>query len=684
MSPRRHSRYPNPPSGTITLCFAAAPLITLGRSAPVSLVRPIWLLLLAPLLALFAAAPAAADPASPALIIVDGSGSMWGKMEGDETAKLYGVRDQLRERLLASPAQSRIGLGSFGHRRKGDCGDVEIISPIEAGGAEGAVAALDQLNPKGKGPLTTAIREGAKAIGAGAPGHIILIHDNADNCSQDVCAAAADIARTNPALKVHVVSLGLSKSERDRMQCLAATTKGLQFDATRQADIGTALTRIFEDAGLDAATVAPPAPSAAVTPAPVAKGPPGLRLSASLSDDGGPVDAAIDWRITKFGTSPETPPLVERKSREINETVEPGRYAVTITHGLIQRQVDVQVGDDGPAVKRITLDGGRLDVVATASRQGDQLNAPVMTISTLAEDGASPGSVLWLGREAKADLVVPSGKYIVEVADGLARTRQTVVVTPGGSAGANLILDTGLLELTATAFQGGPALDRVLYLVFADDPSAPQGRREVARSTAPVAAFTLQAGTYYITARHGAGEHREQVAISSGDVVKRTIVLDVGKITVKPILSDAAAQSSRAIVTRVFEDAGDKRLVGQSTAAAPVFILGAGRYRVESQIGMSNIRAARTIDLTPGGDITADVKLDAAAVTLSGLAGASTQAAMRDLTGRVVWRSHAGDSFKTIIAPGSYVVHVDTGGTEIKKAISVRPGEALTVDMAAP
>ena len=198
------------------------------------------------LLATFAAVlaqPVVAEPAQPVLIIVDGSGSMWGKMEGDATAKLYGVRDLLRERLLVAPAQSRIGLSSFGHRRKGDCGDVELIAPIEAGGSQGTIAALDQLNPKGKGPLTTAVREGAKAIGAGTGGHIILIHDNADNCSQDVCAAASDIAKTNPGLRVHVVSLGLSKPERDRMQCLAATTKGLQFDATNQTDIASALTK---------------------------------------------------------------------------------------------------------------------------------------------------------------------------------------------------------------------------------------------------------------------------------------------------------------------------------------------------------------------------------------------------------------------------------------------------------
>jgi hypothetical protein len=410
-----------------------------------------------------------------------------------------------------------------------------------------------------------------------------------------------------------------------------------------------------------------------------------LRLSASLSEQGGPIDAPIEWRISKVGASPDTPPLVERKSREINETVDPGRYAVAVRHGLIQRTLEIDVGDDGPTVKRVDLNGGRLEVAATANRQGDKLNAPVMTVSNLTDDGASAASVLWLGREANAGFFVPAGKYAVEIADGLARARQTVDVGAGASARADLVLDTGVLELSATAFNGGPELDRVLYLVFADDPSAPQGRREVARSTAPTVAFTLQAGTYYITARHGAGEHREQVAISSGDVIKRTFVLNVGKVSVKINLPEAVAnQTGRAVVTRIYEDGDGKRLVGQSTAAAPAFVLGAGRYRVESQLGMSNIRAARVIDLTAGGDITADLKLEAASVTLAGVSGATAQAAMRDTSGRVVWRSRAGDGFKTIVAPGSYIVQADAGNAEVKKEISVKAGDALTVDMTSP
>lgn len=634
-----------------------------------------------------ATSPVRADTAPPVLIVLDGSGSMWGKMEGDETAKFYGTRDFLRDLLGRAPPQSRIGLASFGHRRKADCSDVEIIAPVEAGGSDGVVAALEQMNPKGKGPVSAALREGAKALGAGTSGHVILIHDNLDNCGQDLCAVAADVAKSNPALKVHVLSLGLSKSDRDRVQCVAKATGGTQFNAANQAEIGAALSDAFRIAGLDAAA-APVAAPVAPAPAAVPQGPPGLRLTASMADGGGMIDGALDWRVTKVGAAAEEPPLVERRSREINEAVPPGSYQVTVSHGLITREFKIDVAESGPTVKRVALLGGLLKVAASASRQGDKLAAPVMTVAAISDGDDKAAAPLWIGREAQAQLIVPAGRYVVDVTDGLARARSTVDIAPGGIIASDLVLETGQLELTATGVAGGATLDRVLYLVAVDDPNAPQGRREIARSTAPIADFTLQAGTYYVTARHGTSEVRERVAISSGDVVKKTLVLDVARLIVKLTPGGAAIPSDLPVVTRVYETEGGKRLVGQSTSAEPVFVLGAGRYRVEAQAGTSNIRKSLLITLAAGKETAVAVPLDAGEIAVGGLPAtaspSSVQAAIRDSGGRIVWRSRAGGSLRAVIAPGDYVLLLDSAAGRTERSFTLKAGESRLVDFAAP
>jgi hypothetical protein len=73
------------------------------------------------------------------------------------------------------------------------------------------MAALEKFNPKGRGPLVAAVKEAAAALGrAPGPASLVVIHDDLDNCSQDPCIAAEEIARSNPGLAI-VVSLALAK-----------------------------------------------------------------------------------------------------------------------------------------------------------------------------------------------------------------------------------------------------------------------------------------------------------------------------------------------------------------------------------------------------------------------------------------------------------------------------------------
>ncbi len=65
------------------------------------------------------------------MIVVDGSGSMWGNLGTDKRPKLEMVREALRALLPSLRTDARVGLASFGHRRRGNCGDAEVIVPPE-------------------------------------------------------------------------------------------------------------------------------------------------------------------------------------------------------------------------------------------------------------------------------------------------------------------------------------------------------------------------------------------------------------------------------------------------------------------------------------------------------------------------------------------------------------------------
>ncbi len=61
------------------------------------------------------------------MIVLDGSGSMWGRIDGKP--KLEIAREVLRGVLPGVPQSTELGLIAYGHREKGNCADIEMIVP---------------------------------------------------------------------------------------------------------------------------------------------------------------------------------------------------------------------------------------------------------------------------------------------------------------------------------------------------------------------------------------------------------------------------------------------------------------------------------------------------------------------------------------------------------------------------
>ena len=96
------------------------------------------------LLSLLPAGPVLADGRS--IIVLDGSGSMWGQIDG--RAKLEIAREALDSVLSALDPATEIGLMAYGHREKGACGDIELVVPPGPGTAQAITeATLAPLTP---------------------------------------------------------------------------------------------------------------------------------------------------------------------------------------------------------------------------------------------------------------------------------------------------------------------------------------------------------------------------------------------------------------------------------------------------------------------------------------------------------------------------------------------------------
>ena len=62
------------------------------------------------------------------MFILDASGSMWGQVEGK--AKIVIAKEVLIDLFEDLPQGLNVGLVAYGHRRKGDCNDVEELVPL--------------------------------------------------------------------------------------------------------------------------------------------------------------------------------------------------------------------------------------------------------------------------------------------------------------------------------------------------------------------------------------------------------------------------------------------------------------------------------------------------------------------------------------------------------------------------
>jgi Ca-activated chloride channel homolog len=628
----------------------------------------------------------AADEAPTVMFVLDGSGSMWGKVGSEPRAKFEFSRDALREILPRLRPDVRVGFAAFGHRRRGNCADAEVIVPPQADAAQQIIAPLDKMNAVGKGPLVQGLREATTAIGAAAPATIVLINDDVDNCGQDVCAAAAQIAQSNPALAVHAIGIGLDKAKLQLMSCLPRLTGGRLFDAQDAAGLTTALDRVIKLAHLDAES--PPAPTEAETPRskPAAGAAPGLYLSAGLGPNSATLESPVRWRISSAG--PDGALIKEARGATLVAKLPAGTYEVDARLGLAGAHQTVEVSGDEPTPLRVNLNAGVLKLLARPAKGAQPLPTATFTVTPVGGEGAAAAPI-WIGREAQPEIVLPAGDYNVTAENGLARQEQPVTVAPAIGTTFDATLATGQLELSATrgnaAGQGEPLNDGVTYIIYEDDPDAPLGRREVTRSAAPSPAFTLPARTYYVTARSSGAEARERIAIGVGDVVKRSLPLALAHLNLSATLGDAPAPDSLPVAFSVVLLGAEPHEVARTAAREPQLDLSAGRYRLEATVGTTNVKTATEVALSPGQSQKVALKLDAGSVTLKRTDGEAAGLGdvfweIKDENNHTVLRTSQPQP-TVLLAPGRYIVTSETLDRPLQSAIEVKPGENRTIEI---
>ncbi len=182
----------------------------------------------------------APEAAKRLVLILDASGSMRAALGG--TTRMAVAKEVTTQLVEQIPGGVDLSIIAYGHRKKGDCADIETVVPFGGFDKAAATAAIKRLRPAGMTPITESVRRAAKAIGAGAgPATIILVSDGEETCGADPCAAVRELKKASAAFTLHVVGFGVTAKEAAQLECLAKEGGGDYHAASTAAELGKAL-----------------------------------------------------------------------------------------------------------------------------------------------------------------------------------------------------------------------------------------------------------------------------------------------------------------------------------------------------------------------------------------------------------------------------------------------------------
>lgn len=335
------------------------------------------------------------------MLVLDASGSMWQRIGNKE--KILIAREVVGEILDDWEPGTELGVVAYGHRRKGDCDDIETVVPVGPVDVETIRRTVNRIQPKGKTPLSAAVLKAAQDLRyTEEKATVILISDGKETCGMNPCSVGEELEKSGVDFTAHVIGFDISEEEREQLQCLAQATGGQYFDAREAEELKVALSQAVEQVKIQPDQVV-----------------------AVLTQGASPLNRSdIEWQA-KPAAGGQT-----LSGSGVRLTLPPGSGAYTVSARLGQAQgkMQVQVVEGQTQQHVLVLDAGHLILKAGARGPQGEIGDP---------------AVQWwiqdLGRETEVtqatgpdvSLVLDSGTYGVFAHFQDKNLEQVVQLEPG-------------------------------------------------------------------------------------------------------------------------------------------------------------------------------------------------------------------------------------------------------------
>ncbi|MEH6359464.1 MAG: VWA domain-containing protein [Amylibacter sp.] len=626
------------------------------------------------------------------IVVFDGSGSMWGQIDG--TSKIEIARNAMQEMVDAWNDRTGIGLIAYGHRKKGDCADIETLLPAGQINKTAFMAAINAIQPKGKTPISAAVRKAAESLKyTEQKATVILISDGLETCNADPCVLASELESTGVDFTTHVIGFDINKADSAKLACLATNTGGKFISASNAAELNNAITETVQTVQ----TVQKAAPE----PAPVPKGPQGIKAIPVICETCTDVlEKDVFWYLY------EAQQDANGNRREIGrngsatalfETAE-GRYFVYGTYGQAAAGVEVEVKPGTLTEVKVNFNAGNLRVSGAATAGTSPLDKDMFYWVYDAKKDME-GNRREIARSGAASQLfhLPAGEFYVVAQHGNAFASAELTVQPNELTDYVFDMNVGYLKVNAIPTNGSAVLnDNMFYWVYEDKKDLEGNRKEVTRSGAASQLFKLPAGKYYIVAQHGKAYTSASVEISANALSEYTFDMNVGYFRVNAIMAEGMPPIEDNMFYWVYDAKkdleGNRKEVARSGAASQLFRLAAGKYYVVAQHGKALSEKEITVEAGALSEETLVENSTIIRVTPT-VANGGVLAndvfwwvydAKKDLEGNHREIARSGAVEQTFILPaGDYIFAVRNAGQIHNTDVTLEPGEQkkMTVEI---
>ena len=164
------------------------------------------------------------------VFILDSSGSMTESAGGQ--VKSDAAKSVLNKVIPQIPAEVRMGLAAYGHRKQKDCTDVEILIPPGSQDTKALLDRIASLKPLGMTPISLAITQVADSLkGKTVETTIVLVSDGVETCAGDPCGVVRALKQSGVKFVMHVVGFAVTLKDKDQLECIAREGGGMYFSA---------------------------------------------------------------------------------------------------------------------------------------------------------------------------------------------------------------------------------------------------------------------------------------------------------------------------------------------------------------------------------------------------------------------------------------------------------------------